>query len=76
MSCLSAQSEKIWGNILSLHTFVLRYRIRKEGRIPSSDLVLVSRDSTMGKMYPPIDVYRLEIEPRVVDEGHGRRAQN
>ena len=38
-------------NFLKLHARVVD--IRKEGKIPSSDLVLLSRDSTMGKIYPP-----------------------
>ena len=78
MSCLSPQPEKSW-DIFCLRT-LLCLDIRKEGRILSSDLVLLSRDSTMGKIYPPRPppgVRCVDLrEPRVVDEGHGRRAQN
>ena len=52
ISCLFAQPEKNLEKIFCLLTR-LCLDIRKEGRIPSLDLVLLSRDFTMGKIYPP-----------------------
>ena len=52
MSCLTAQLEKSGESISSPHTFVFRYS--KAGKKSSLDLVLLSRDSTMSKIYPPL----------------------
>ena len=65
MSCLSAQPETIWEKIFCLLTLSC-LDILKEGRIPSLDLVLLSRDSTMGKIYsprPPVGVDLLPVYP-------------